>query len=165
MKTKHIMLVSCLCALSMVSPQTFAADKCGGPYGSIDVPTGNIAANGANKWITPIGATSTWKAINYGDKDWDSEKCKCVDDSIPNPAGIKWVSTYMSAASMTGTPKTLTAATDPRTNVAVKLELDDAGTPINDGGFTQVASQSVDIVIPNAGNTSPICNELRGEWG
>jgi len=163
--------VTFLSLLVMASTRVMYADSCGGPYGSnsIAVPTGNIAANGANTWITPIGADSSWSAINYGDRDYDDNQCKCVDDTIANPSGIKWVSTYMTNTNMLGTPKTLTAANDPHTGVGVKLELDDANVPANegdttldDGGFVQVASQNVDIVIPDAETSTRYSNPACG---
>jgi hypothetical protein len=140
-------------AVAWVFGQTgtvLATDPCGGPYGAIDVPSGNIAAKtgASNTWVTPIGGTSTWTAINYG--DLDSYQCNCVSDSIPS-TGIRWVISYVTfvGGSNIGSPKTIIASSDPHTSVGVRLQLNDAGNPVEDGGFVQVASQNLDMVIPD----------------
>jgi len=148
MKSKIVFLAT-ISFVMCATLNVFATDSCGVPDGDIDVPSGNIANKSANHWVTPIGADSTWSAINLNDDDWDTATCQCKDDVIPNPSGIKWVSTYLTNANMLGTSKTLTADNATHTGVGVYLQLDDAGNYINDGGFTQVASQTVDIVKPD----------------
>jgi len=129
----------------------------GGKTGACTPPEGEIDIQPSQKcggtYTVAIGKDLTLTANGLKDKD-----CYCgsgVQDSINTTSGVKWsvgggMGTFTGGD--TGTPKTWTAPATTHTSLAVRLQVDDEATAshtFDDGGFTEVTSLNLDVVIPN----------------
>lgn len=123
---------------------------CTAPEGKIDIEPSQ-KCNG--KYTVAIGKDITLKAVSLKDKD-----CYCgrgVEDTINTATGVRWsvgggIGTLDGGTD--GTPKKYTAPRTTHTNVAVRLQVNDEATApetYDDGGFTEVTSLNLDVVIPN----------------
>lgn len=153
----------------------------GGTTGPCTPPEGKIEIQPSQKcngkYTVAIGKTLTLKAVSLKDKD-----CYCgrgVQDTINTETGVRWsvgggIGTLHGGTD--GTPKEYTAPPTTHVNLAVRLQVnDEANSPetYDDGGFIQVASLNLDVVIPNKGSTvgsaetqcpSPVQSGSHGRW-
>lgn len=152
MKLNLLMLIAIIAATPF---RTIVAACAADESGAGSAPTGNIQISPSQTCggvqTVAIGKNLTLTAGGLSDED-----CKCgqtVQDSIDPSSGVKWV---INQGTFTGgdmgTPKTWKAPTDPATSLGVRLKVDDTATAsdtTDDGGFTEVASLNVNVVIPN----------------